>query len=168
MGTGRSADLGDAPVTLNSFTRPIPDPGPTAAAVKTGFLNTAAVAATDGITVPGLVGVVVVMGEAVAVVVAVAVAAGVGAVVVVVVVVVVVRLPLPRLLLLLLPLPSPVSGRGERQPPKLTLPSSFPPFSTTIDPNDTSPLNLPVEQICEKKTHTFTHTKVQHIYIYNI
>lgn len=38
-------------------------------------------------------------------------------------------------------------GMGSRAPPKLTLPSSLPPFSTTIEPNETSPLNLPVEQI---------------------
>lgn len=127
MGTGRSDDLGEAPVTLKSFTRPMPDPGPTEAAAKTGFLNAAAVAATDGITVPGLVGVVVVMGVAVAVgvVTGVAVPTGVGAlaavvpevVFVLVVVVVVEELLSSPLPLAPLPAPSSVSGRGERQPP---------------------------------------------------
>ena len=115
-GTGRRLPLGDAPVTLKSLTRTFP--GPTAAAVRTGFLNVEAV--TEGVAVAADVGV--------AVAVAVAVAAAVGGVAL------------------------PPSGMGGRQPPKLTLPSSFPPFSTMIDPNDTSPLNLPVEQICQVKT----------------
>ena len=42
---------------------------------------------------------------------------------------------------------SELAGMGSRDPAKLTLPSSFPPFSTTMEPNETSPLNLPVEQI---------------------
>lgn len=39
------------------------------------------------------------------------------------------------------------SGSGSRMPSTLIVPSSFPPFSTTMDPNETSPLTRPVERI---------------------